>query len=102
MYILYSKNSCFETETSDINLRARHAYYYQVQTQMQVCDVQFCDFVVGTFTDDVQSIFVKRVQRDDSFRGECHTRATLASAQETLKKNWCSETSAVTGSEWPS
>ena len=47
MYILYSKNSCFETETSDINLRARHAYYYQVQTQMQVCDVQFCDFVLA-------------------------------------------------------
>ena len=73
---VYSKDSCFETETGDINLRACHAHYYQVQNQMQVRDVQFCDFVVCTFKDDIPSIFVKRVWRDDSFWGECHTQAS--------------------------
>ena len=44
-------------------LRRDHAYYYQIQLQMKVCQVKHCEFVVWTET----GIAVERVPADDEF-----------------------------------
>ena len=44
------KNFCLKNNLGHIHLDTSHAYYYQVQTQMFVCDVEYCDFVVCTFS----------------------------------------------------
>ena len=48
-------------------LHRSHPYFYQVQAQMFVCDVTYCDFVVHTnrFT------LIERVQLDRSFMANC-------------------------------
>ncbi|KAH9381985.1 hypothetical protein HPB48_000969 [Haemaphysalis longicornis] len=45
------------------SLKRAHAYYYQVQTQMGVCGVAYCDFVVWTPTE----LHIKRVLKGDTF-----------------------------------
>lgn len=45
------------------SLRRSHAYYWQVQGQMAVTGLQWCDFV----TDTLSTITVERVWRDESF-----------------------------------
>ena len=40
-----------------------HTYYYQVQTQLKVCDTRYCDFVVWT----EQNIVVGRIEADKDF-----------------------------------
>ena len=44
-----------------------HAYYYQVQTEIFVCEVQFCGFFVCTFNDDETGIHIERIFRDEKF-----------------------------------
>jgi hypothetical protein len=66
-----SDNSCFCFVDGEISLRKSHSYHYQVQAQMHVCDVLYCDFVVCTFPSDSRSIFVFRVKRDTEFCQNC-------------------------------
>jgi len=73
---IQASDSCFETVDGDIELSKRHQYYYQVQTQLYVCDAVYCDFVVGTFDRDTPSIFVKRIFRDDALWSVCVARGT--------------------------
>ena len=40
------KNSCLSEVDGQISLDHCHAYYYQVQTQIFVCDVEYCDLCV--------------------------------------------------------
>lgn len=55
-----------------------HAYYYQVQTQMFVCDVQYCDFVVSTFPNDDDKckceLHIERIVADDDLWLDCISR----------------------------
>lgn len=51
-----------------------HAYYYQVQTQVFVCDVQYCDFCVCTFGDE-DDLHIERIYRDIDFWNECILKA---------------------------
>ena len=55
-----------------------HAYYYQVQTQLFVCDVNYCDFCVATFADSgVESaMHVERVYRNPSLWSQCVEHAS--------------------------
>ena len=39
---------CLQNSSGTITLKTNHAYYYQVQTQIYVCDVTYADFVVWT------------------------------------------------------
>ena len=63
------------TKQGDLpHLSRSHEYYYQIQTQTFVCDVQYCDFCVFTFndTDNGESTFhIERIQRDEAFWEEC-------------------------------
>ena len=49
-----------------MSLRREHLYYYQVQAQVNICDVEFGDFVL--WTED--GIAVERIIRDCAFYEE--------------------------------
>lgn len=55
-----------------------HAYYYQVQTQLHVCDVEFCDFVLCTFpeTGEEMCMHVERITKDEAIWAEWLQKAT--------------------------
>ena len=42
------KVSCMENVAGKVQLRKSHQYYYQIQTQVFVCNVDYCDFVILT------------------------------------------------------
>ena len=44
-------------------LSREHAYYYQVQVQMNVCEVEYGDFVVWT----THELVMERIKRDEEF-----------------------------------
>lgn len=54
---------CCSFTTGVPQLKPSHAYYFQVQMQMAVCDVSWCDFVLWSR----KGIHVQRVYRDDSW-----------------------------------
>ena len=59
-----------------LHLHKAHAYFYQVQSQLFVCGVEYCDFCVCTFTDDVQStIHIERITGDHVFWDDCMLKA---------------------------
>ena len=44
-----SQDSTFcltNTAEGKFTLKTGHAYYYQIQLQMEVCQVKYCDFIV--------------------------------------------------------
>ena len=53
-------NGCLRLDTS-------HAYFYQVQTQMWLCNVKYSDFCVCTFPEGKAeaSLYVERIFPDD-------------------------------------
>ena len=62
------KSFCLDANN---NIRKNHAYFSQVQLQMHVCDVQFCDFFIWTKTDNI----ISRVPKDKSFLMDALPRA---------------------------
>ena len=42
-----------------IHLNKKHAYYYQVQTQIFICEVAYCNFCVCTFLESSPSMHMK-------------------------------------------
>ena len=65
---------CLALNNCEMFLLRSHAYYYQVQTQMYVTQLQWCDFVVWS---PVPDIFVERISYDPEFM-----KTTLRKAQE--------------------
>ena len=59
------------TFLSDGSLPSSHQYYYQVQTQMLVCNVEFADFVVCTFPNDKPTFYIERIEVDSDFLANC-------------------------------
>ncbi|XP_034071108.1 uncharacterized protein LOC117545435 isoform X2 [Gymnodraco acuticeps] len=51
---------CLVNDGGTVKLDRRHAYYHQVQAQLHLVDVDYCDFVVWTKND----LFVERIVRD--------------------------------------
>ena len=51
-------------DDSHLQLKEDHAYYYQVQLQIKLCRVQYCDFVAWRENDD---IFQQRIYLDSNF-----------------------------------
>ncbi len=60
-----ANDSCF--------LDKSHSYYYQVQTQIFICEVEYCDFVVCTFPEnqDEPNIHIERLYADSEFWSVC-------------------------------
>lgn len=54
---------CLEAVNGKLQLKHGHAYYYQIQTQLAVCDFPYCDFVVWT----PLSLHIERVLQDKAF-----------------------------------
>ena len=51
-----------------ISLDHCHAYYYQVQTQIFVCDIEYCNFCVCIFSGDEESTtHIERIYRNNKF-----------------------------------
>ena len=71
------KNFCLTEADGRISLDHKHPYYYQVQTQIFVCDVQYCDFCVCTFSGDEEStIHIERIFRNNAFwKDQCLPKA---------------------------
>ena len=68
---------CLKMDNGELHLSHEHAYYYQVQTQMFVCNVNYCDFCVCTFPleEEESSPHIERITRDDEFWKDCLIKA---------------------------
>ena len=72
-----ANDSNFSLEMSDdlVHLTQKHAYYYQVQTQLFVLNMEYCDFCVCTFTGDEEGLFVEHIVKNVMFWDECVLKA---------------------------
>ena len=53
---------CLQYENQTVKLKKNHKFYYQVQGQMNICDLPWCDFVVRRT--NPYDIFIERIYRD--------------------------------------
>ncbi len=68
-YVL--NNQCFTFDGNNLKLRESHIYYYQVQLQMLVTDLNFCDFVLHS---PKGSPSIQRITRDEKLMNRlCHS-----------------------------
>ena len=58
-----SKNLCFTLVNNVPRLKRTHKYYYQVQLQIIICEVSFCDFVIWS----PKGMSVERIMKDEEF-----------------------------------
>ena len=69
------RQSCLVRGSDGIlHLSTSHAYYYQVQTQIHICKVDYCDFCMCTFPDNGDhqpSLHIERIFPDDEFWQTC-------------------------------
>jgi len=78
------KTKGFALKQSDgkLCLDKTHAYYYQIQTQLFVCEVEYTDFCVCTFATDNQDnhsdcgIQIERINKNPEFWNECIGKAS--------------------------
>ena len=54
-----------------LQLDSDHMYYYQIQTQLFVCDVEYCDFCVCTFADGESTVHIERIHKNHQFWTNC-------------------------------
>ena len=67
---------CLKESNDSLGLDSTHSYYYQIQTQMFVCNVEYSDFYVCTFAnDDEEGIHIERIYKNDKFWAECVLQA---------------------------
>ena len=72
------KTFCLHTASDgSLHLDHSHAYYYQVQTQLFVSGLNYCDFCVCTFADGETGLFIERIQKDGEFWSECVTKVDI-------------------------
>ena len=55
---------CLDNDNGSLTLKVDHPYYFQVQLQMKLCHVQYCDFVIWRESGE---IFCQRISLDLSF-----------------------------------
>ena len=72
-----NNSSCLvKSADGSLHLDQTHTYYYQVQTQIFVCRVDYCDFCVCTFPETGPSVHIERVLPDYDFWKSCVDKAT--------------------------
>ena len=71
------KKFCLKESNGSLYLDHSHPYFYQVQTQIFVCNVLYCDFCVCTFAtgEDEQSVHTERIYRNAEFWNDCVSKA---------------------------
>ena len=70
-----NKNFCLKTADDGL-ITLDHTYYYQVQTQLFVMNVEYCDFYMCTFSDDsVNGLHIERISKDIQFCSDCAKKA---------------------------
>ena len=74
------KSFCLKQTGEKLCLDKKHAYYYQAQTQLFVCDVEYADFCVCTFLKDGNDyddggIHIERITKDVGFWKDCVEKA---------------------------
>jgi len=71
------KTFCLKKTDELLTLDKEHMYYYQVQSQIFVCNISYCDFCVCTFTsDDPESgLYIECIYQDSSFWEDCLSKA---------------------------
>ena len=52
-------------------LSEKHAYFYQVQTQLFTSSAGYADFIIATFNAQQASIFVEQILPNKQFIEEC-------------------------------
>lgn len=57
---------CLKVQSGRIHLTKSHKYYHQVQGQIALCNLEYCDFVVWT----TKGIFVERIECEKSYSTE--------------------------------
>ena len=60
---------CLETTDGNFVLKREHAYFYQVQLQMELCGVNYCDFVIWRASELV-------INKDEAFLIKVIDKAT--------------------------
>lgn len=63
---------CLHKVNGNLSLKKSHPYYFQVQAQLFVCDVEYCDFIVWTLKD----VFIERIVPDVQFWDDCVRKAS--------------------------
>ena len=66
-----------EQADGKFTLKEKHAYYYQVQAQIQFCSVNYCDFVVWRENE----LVVQRIDPDEELMSTSLEQATLLSLE---------------------
>lgn len=66
-----SKSCLIQNSDSSLHLDRNHTYYYQVQTQIFICKVDYCDFCVCTFPDNSPSLHIERIFEDKELWKSC-------------------------------
>ena len=63
---------CLQIKNGTLHLKKKHQYFYQVQTQLFVTKLPWCDFVLWAANDD---IYVEQIFYDDSFIDDAVSKA---------------------------
>ena len=63
---------CLEIADGKYNLKRKHAYFYQIQLQMKLCEVEYGDFIVWSG----EELVVLRIEKDEAFLREAMDKAT--------------------------
>ena len=64
----YKKFCLIKNSDGKLALDHTHAYYYQIQTQLLVANVEYCDFCVCTFVENEQNdLNIERRAKDSEF-----------------------------------
>ena len=76
-------NFCLKNVDGHLQLDHTHTYYYQVQSQLFVCNVEYGDFCVCTFSMEEDqshcletSMHIERIYKDPDFWLECTTKSS--------------------------
>ena len=68
-----NSNFCLQNINSEIKVDKKHPYYAQIQTQIHVCEKQYCDFIVWTEAD----LHIERILADDLLWPKLIQKASL-------------------------
>ena len=71
------KGSCLESSDSKFVLKRNHAYYYQVQQQIQTTHRDYCDFVVCAFQNEKVDLVQERIFPSQTHWTECLPKLSL-------------------------
>ena len=63
---------CLISNGDSLTLDKNHEYHYQVQAQIFICDIEYCDFVVWTTKD----VHIQRILPDPTFWYKVVEKAT--------------------------